>query len=141
MVDSWSQKGRSQLVSCWAKNCSLWARIYELVDEIGEDLISVVKVTAHARLRNDMCQYEKLCVEGNGFVDKAAKWGLDKHPSPENLFAFIKNLKVAYKAACKFMVSSGLQSFEITPKLVRRAKEFKDPWCRPHEPRHRVTFF
>ena len=54
VVDGWISRCRSQLVSGWNHCCSLWTRIYELADEIGEEAIRVVKVKAHQTLRQDM---------------------------------------------------------------------------------------
>jgi len=74
------EKTTSQLASGWACNASLWARILELADEIGRDLIRVIKVKAHAKLHSSMGQYEKLCDLANGYADTGVKWGVEEHP-------------------------------------------------------------
>lgn len=137
VVDDWNKKCSSRLVSGWARNCMLWARIYELFHKIGEDLVREGMVKAHLKLGSGMGQYDKLCVVDNGYADKRAKWGVDKHPSSASLCAFIKNLKVAYKAICKLMAS--LPEGEIRPKLNAKTSEFKNPVARPQAPRHRFT--
>lgn len=38
----------------------------------------VIKVKAHQTLRQDMGQDQKLCVIGNNYADKRAKWGVEK---------------------------------------------------------------
>jgi len=117
VVEGWNHRCRSQLVSGWSHCCSLWTRIYELADEIGEMHIRVIKVKAHLTLRQDMEQHQKLCVIGNSYADKGAKRGADKHPSSEPLRAFIKNLTISHKSICKFMVASCLKAFELRPKM------------------------
>jgi len=66
-----------------------------------------------------MGQYQRLCVIGNSYADKGAKWGVDKHPSSVPLRKFIKNLDTSYMAICKLMVASCLKVFDLRPRVPK----------------------
>ena len=104
------------MTSGWACNASLWSRVCELADEIGTDLIKVVKVKAHAKLHSSMGQYEKLCVVANGYADKGARWGADKHPGSAEQRKVFSQFRTAYTTVCKFLVATVIESFKFRPK-------------------------
>ena len=88
--------------------------------QLGRSVLGwVVKVKA---LKQDMRQHQKVCMVGNNFADKGAKWGLDKHPSSEPLREFIKSPAVPYKSIGKFMVTCTLKTFELRPTLPKIEK-------------------
>lgn len=51
-----------------------------LADDSGEEHAYVHTVKAHLKLHRDQHQYTRLCVVGNGYADKGAKWVRKKHP-------------------------------------------------------------
>ena len=118
VVEGWNHRCGSQLMSGWNHCCSLWTRKYELADEIGEMHIRFIKVKAHLTLRQDMGQYQTLCVIGNSYADKGAL-GADKHPNSEPLREFGKNLAISYKSICKLMVASCLKALELRLKMPK----------------------
>lgn len=56
VVDSFNRKTKQALCNGWAVHANLWIRIHELMDDIGKDLVSGIKVKAHTKLHDGMEQ-------------------------------------------------------------------------------------
>ena len=110
VVDSWNFTNKSQLTCGWAVNATLRERIFELAEDIGEEHIFVSKVKAHRKLHRHHDQYTRLCIAGNGFADKCAKWGVGRHTGSGDMRKFIASGVTAYKAVCKELVASVMEA-------------------------------
>jgi len=65
--------------------------------------------------------YTRLCIIGNSYADKGAKWGVGVHPGAERRRKASSLYGLAYRAIAKLMVASMLESFKLRPKLPRQA--------------------
>jgi len=67
-------------------------------------------------------QYTRLCVVGNGFGDKGAKWRVEKHPCSCEVRKFIAIALISYKAGWKVLVALVKEAFKRRPHVPRNEK-------------------
>ena len=80
VANSCREKTRAQLTCGRAVNALLWSRIFRFAKETAFLLVHLIKVKAHLKLHSSQGQNTKLCIIGNGYADKEAKLGVEKHP-------------------------------------------------------------
>ena len=127
VVDSFNGKTKAALCNGWAVHANLWTRIFEFVEDIGQDLVYCIEVKAHTKLHDGMSRYQKLCVIGNDLADKGAKAGAHYHPEREALRELVANYRLSLRAVCKFLVKACLEGFKARPRFQKGARFVLEP--------------
>ena len=97
----------------WAIHADLWKSIFDIVDDIGIELVTVRKVGAHRRVETARSPRDLADNQGNGHADVGAKAGVTLHPSDPPLLVEIKKKKREVINVCKFITQIEASSEEV----------------------------
>ena len=79
VVDQFA-RGRAANTHGWAVDADLWTKVFQVVDEVGADLVFLFKIRAHRKIEHGMEPLDRMQIIANNRADGLAKLGVELHP-------------------------------------------------------------
>ena len=75
--------GRQTNTHGWAVDADLWKSVFDKVDDLGSDIVWVVKIKAHRKVTDAIGDFDRMQIVANSRADALAKLGVDLHPDAQ----------------------------------------------------------
>ena len=123
------EKGRYAMCNAWSAHAGTWTQVFDKIDDIGYDNISVHKVKAHQKIIQQTTLVERFLIQANSKADTIAKQGADMQYKNQILMDSIKNEFKTMLQICKYITFT----YDYYRRNIVR-DIIKIPYLRNHKP-------